>query len=226
MKKFAMRTMLIMSVGCVMFLSACAKKSSSDNRNGGAAPRGDATVTTTQLGLTRCTDGSYTSGRVFSDSSIGGSFRQAWSDYFSATVADNYLGQLDGSSTSTTQGVNIELKLRVVNNQISLSESTLHFSVHDSYVGQKDQSGQIVPAIEINYSKATQGQLTPSGSGVGSFNLTFSDTGGTVTVQGQYNQQTAQGTVTFANSTYHDGSQSAKSGTLGQFSINSCGLFF
>jgi hypothetical protein len=227
MKLMFFKSVLIVFFGMFLILSSCAKKSSSTQNRTGAVPRGDGAVTTTTLGVTKCADGSYVAGRIV-DGSVAdsGAFRNSWADFFTAIMSPDQLGELSGVSTSTTTGVSVELRMKVVNNQLSISETKLVMSVKDSFVGQTNEdTKELINEIKINFSSAKTGTLSGMQNGTGNFNLVFEDGYGTVTVTGTYNATTATGTVTFANSKHYDGASAAKTGTLGKFTLNSCGLF-
>lgn len=226
-----MKFILIKSIAIVFFslflmLSSCAKKSSSNANRAGSAPRGDAAAvpTATNLGLNKCADGSNSAGQIFDDQA-GANFRNSWVDFFSATMAADQLGNLDGDVNSNETGVNIEIKMKVVNNQLDLSQTKLEIAVHDSLVNtiNKD-TNETIQVIKINFTSAESGSLSNVTNGGGNFTLTFADPYGKITVSGTFNQSTATGTVNFANSKHYN-NEAARSGTLGKFSVNSCGLF-
>lgn len=229
MKLVFIKSMLVIFFGTFLLLSSCAKKNSSSQSRAGIAPRGDAAATTTQtLGVNKCANGSSSAGRIFSDTMTGSLFRNAWADFFSAIFAENQMGELNGSSTSTNQGVNLEIKMKIVNNQLVLNETKLNIEVQDSLVGQKNaDTGEIYTAIKMSFSSAKSGSLSGQNiaGGSGQFNLTFGDSYGDISLSGTYNQTTSTGTVTFANSKHYN-NETPKSGNLGNFSQNSCGLFY
>lgn len=226
--KLMIKSGLVVFFGLFLMLASCAKKNSSAQNRGGTAPRGDQAVSgATTLGVTKCSDGvTNATGRVFDDSMSGNIFRNNWSNFFSATMADDLLGELSGSSSSTQTGVNITLKLKIVNNQLNLSETKLSMDVKDSLVGTPaTDSSEILKSILVDFSKAESGNLTNVNNGSGQFTVVFADNYGRVTITGSFNQSKADGTVSFANSVHYN-NESPKSGSLGRFSLNSCGLFY
>jgi hypothetical protein len=226
MKNLFIKMSLVVFFGMFLLLSSCAKKNSSAQNRGAGAPRGDAAAPTTTLGVAKCADGSHVTGRIFDDQMTGNIFRNNWSNFFSAIMADNQLGDLSGASNSTQTGVDIELKLKIVNNAIDKSQTKLTFVVKDSLVGTKNaENGEIYQTITASFSSATNATLSNVNNGSGQFQLTFQDAYGEVTVNGTFNQSRAQGTVSFVNSKHYN-NETPKSGNLGTFSVNSFGLFY
>lgn len=210
-----------------LILSSCAKKSSSVSSRVGSAARGTTigANTVSTLGISRCTDGSSTWGRIYNDGSMFGSgFRDAFADYLSASPG-SAIGELDGSSSSTTTGVDMELKLKIVNNQLNLSESRFTMEIRDSEVGRLGEDGKPIETILIGYAGAKSGQVSNVNGGSGNFNITFEDQYGIVVVEGSFNGTEARGSVKYLNgATAISGVAGLKS--LGIFYMKSCGLFF
>lgn len=228
--KLMIKSALVIFFGMFLMLTSCAKKNSSAQNRGGTAARGDQAVGSgaTALGLNKCTDGiTSATGRIYDDSmSSGNTFRNNWANFFSATMAESLLGELSGSPSSTDTGVKITLKLKVQGNQLNLSETKLSIDVKDSLVGkQATDSSEILKPIWIDFSRAESGNLTNVNNGTGNFTVVFADNYGKITISGSFNQSTADGIVTFANSVHYN-NESPKSGSLGKFSLNSCGLFY
>lgn len=230
MKTMIFKSLLTVFLGSFLILSACAKKSSSSSNRAGTTLRGNAltganNANISQLSNTRCTDGSSGWGRLFDDGTMAGTaFRDSYANYLSAVMDPQYLGTIDGSSTSASTGVNMELKLKIVNNQLDLSQTRFAMEINDSNVGQVGSDGQPFTAISIPYSNASSGQITNVNGNTGSFQLVFTDSYGTVNVSGTFNGTEARGNVTFNNTASSDGG-SVKSGKLGAFYMKSCGLF-
>lgn len=230
MKTMILKSFLALFVGSILTLSACAKKSntSSNNRTGNLT-RGNGVVNNnTNLSTfgTRCTDGSSSWGRVYDDGTLYGNlFRESYSNFLSSASDPQYLGDLDGSSSSTRTGVNMELKLKITNNQqLDLSQTRLTLEINDSKVGEIGSDGQAMTAITVAFSNASAGQISNFNGNSGSFQLTFADDYGTVSVNGTFNGTEARGNISFNNTKSYDGS-SPKSGKLGAFYMKACGLF-
>lgn len=227
MKAMFLKSIIALFLGSFLILSACAKKSSSSgNRTAGTTLRGNGItgangLNTTQLANTRCTDGSSGWGRLFDDGTMAGTaFRDNYANYLSVAMDPQALGTLDGSSYSTATFVNMELKLKIVNNQLDLSQTRLTIEINDSNVGQAGSDGQPLTAISIPYSNASSGQITNVNGNTGSFQLVFTDSYGTVNVSGNFNGTDARGNVTYNNT-----SGATSNGKLGAFYMKSCGLF-
>lgn len=225
--KLMTKSALVVFFGMFLMLASCAKKNSSASNRGGTAPRGDQAIdTTAATGIAKCADGvTSADGRIFDDSMTGNIFRNNWSNFFSAVMADNQLGDLSGASTSTATGVNVSIKLRVVNNQLVPSETKLTMRIHDGKVNTPGDDGQLLKEIVVDYTRAQSGEIRNVTNGSGQFSATFLDDYGTVTISGSFNQTTADGTVSFVNSKHYNG-EAPKSGNLGRFSLKSCGLFY
>lgn len=225
--------LVLFFVGFSTFQISCAKKSSNDNNRAEIAPRGTGTIgatgtsaTTNALAATKCTDGSSTWGRLYDDGSMGGlSFRNSYADFLSASSnPEQVLGSLDGSPNSTTTGVNFNLKLKIVNNQLDLNQTTLLIEITDDKVGKVDENGNTMKLISIPFNTAWKGELTNVVNGQGQFNITFKDAYGTVNVIGNFNQSATTGKINFVNSR-HFNNETPKSGSLGTMSMKTCGLF-
>lgn len=224
MKQVFIKSVLIGFFTMFLALASCAKKSSSTQNRTGTAPRGDAgTAATTTLGLAvnKCADGVTSSaGRLIDESATGNAFRNSWVDFFSAVMAPEFLGDLSGLPSSSTTGVNIEIKMKVANNQIVREETKLALIVNDGFVGKTNEgNGEIYNSIKINFASAESATYSN-----GQYTLVFADAYGKITVNGTYTQTTTTGTVTFVNSKHYS-NETPKSGTLGKYSFNSCGLF-
>lgn len=225
--KFVIKSVLIVFFGMFLILTSCAKKKSSSQSRLAGAPRGTTNTPVSNLGVAKCSDGTTSAaGRIFDDTATGDSFRMNWSNFFSAIMADDQLGSLSGSSTNSQQGVNIQLRIRIVNNQLSLSETSMNIVVSDSFVDQKNpDTGEIIQPIKMGFTTAESGSQISVNNGTGNFTIVFADKYGKVTVTGSFNQSQTQGTVSFQN-TAHYNNETPKSGNLGRFALNTCGLFF
>lgn len=224
MKLMFVKSILVIFFGLFLILSSCAKKNSSSQTRAGA-PRGDAAAVATAMGVTKCADGSNITGRI-TETTVGADFRASWVDFFSAVMPADQIGDLSGSSTSTTTGVSFDISMRIVNNQLNLAETKMNIAVRDSFVDQKSSdTGEIITPIKMSFPSAQTGSsVTAIVNGTGSYTLIFGDAYGRITVTGTFNATTSTGTVTFVNTQHHLG-ETAKSGTLGRFTLNSCGLF-
>lgn len=228
MKTMIFKSFLALFFGSMLVFSACAKKSNTSSNRAGNLTRGNGVVNNnaTTLNVSRCTDGSSGWGRIVDDGTLYGTlFREAYYNFLSSASNPEYLGNLDGSSSSTTTGVNMELKLKIVNNQqLDLSQTRFTMEINDSKVGEIGSDGQPMTEIKVNFSSAKAGEITNFNGNSGSFQLTFADDYGTVSVNGTFNGTEARGNVSFNNTKSYDGN-TPKSGKLGAFYMKSCGLF-
>lgn len=232
MKTLFFKSIFALLIGSFLVLSSCAKKSNSTNSRSGTAVRGNDIANNngvSNLGVARCSDGSSGWGRIYDDGSMyGTAFRDSFANFLSSVMDPQNLGNLDGAASSTTTGVNMELKLKVVNNQLNLSETRITMEINDSLVGTQGSDGEILKIITARFSSADSGQLTNVAGNSGNFQLVFKDSYGTVTVDGSFNGTEAKGRVNFSNSTNFNinKGETPKSGSLGAFYMKSCGLFY
>jgi hypothetical protein len=129
----------------------------------------------------------------------------------SATFSPESLGNV--RSIEMRGQVTVDPRTGAVQN----SNSNISLVIVDSLVGTVADGREVQP-IQINLGNATGVAANYNA------NLTFADQYGTISINGTYNLNTFQGTVTFAN-TQGNGFNGRKSGTLGQFSIPTCAFF-
>lgn len=127
--------------------------------------------------------------------------------------------EINQNNIGQVTSVNIQGDVAVDSNSGNLLQGrgAILLTIQDTLVGQNQGDGQIQP-IEI-YIPATAG-----GASGGVVQLTFSDSYGTVTIRGNYNQSTMTGTIEFTNS-QGNGYNGVRSGTLGTFSMPVCSFF-
>jgi len=107
------------------------------------------------------------------------------------------------------------------NQKIRLSTAQLHISIWDSFVGQKDGSGNVIPEYSIHMKGAASGSV----DSLGRVTITFRDDYGSITFQGSQRGSDFTGTVQFDNTRYWDGTTPGATGTLGTFKVSTCGFF-
>ncbi len=182
------------------------------------------------LGLTnQCTQGMSNIGAIYDGGQalslgVGGTFEDRMKALLSATTSPDQVGTI-GSGLNDTTGVRFAgtMFLDQSGNVVS-AKSKMTISVYDSIWDQNrvsNPSEQPIP-LEFDSTKGSQfsGQFNLS-TGQGYFSM--KDQYGEIRFDGTYNAQTFSGTVSFKNTTNVTGSAPA-SGTLGQFTINSCGI--
>jgi hypothetical protein len=225
MKKAILKSILFAFLSSFLILSSCAKKSTSSSRSGAALRGTDPVNGVNNLSTQKCTDGSSTWGRLWDDGSVpGNNFRDSFANFLSGSMDPAYLGALDGSAASTETWVSMELKLKVTNNKLNLSESKFSLEIKDGKVGEKGTDGELLKNIMINFVKAEDGEISNLVGNTGNFKLVFKDSYGSVIVEGTFNGTEARGKVSFINTT-HFNKETPKSGFLGVFVMKSCGLF-
>lgn len=161
-------------------------------------------------------------GQIFNDpsSTSDGSFEQSVKGLLSALINPQEFGTISGDVNNSQTGVSFEGKIRYGSDGTLLLEQTnLKISVRDSFVGQKDVSGQIINPYVINFGNATSGTVNIPDQ---SFSVLFKDSYGEVLLQGKVVNQLATGSLSYRNFVHYDGGTPA-SGELGRFQISACG---
>jgi hypothetical protein len=154
-------------------------------------------------------------GRIYSAGDPA-QFQQELANYLSAWMNPNELGMVDGNLNSTQTRVELKGKLRFApTGQVIREQTGIEITVFDSYLLQGKP--QISPAAYPQM--ATSGMHDASRR---SFEVTFEDQYGTVTLKGNYDDAYATGFVGYRNRNSQDLSGSLR--TLGQFRISKCGL--
>ncbi|MBK7963790.1 MAG: hypothetical protein IPK04_22890 [Bdellovibrionales bacterium] len=192
-------------LGMSLFLTACGERSKKDTAlRGGQAIAGN------------CVDGTSGVGIIY-DGGQGGNFQNQVAGYVSAWMDPASLGTVDGNPGSTTTGIDLRGKLKfTAQGQLIREQSGLEITITDSI---KFQGGEgISPA---NYQQmGTSGTMNATAR---TFQATFQDKYGTVTINGQFDASFAWGQIQFQNSQAFAG-YSPQSGPLGAFKISKCGL--
>lgn len=148
------------------------------------------------------------------------SFRQRLVDLVSVSLSPDSLGDVSGVYGAAT-GVQMRLKVRFSSSgQIVSGSSYLEISIYDSYVGQMDQSGNLIEPYVIYLDSVKSGTFTSSTRQI---NVVFADQYGEISLQGRVQGTDLQGTVSFQNFTAYDSSQ-PRSGMLGEFIIPACSI--
>lgn len=171
--------------------------------------------------LTQCSNGTSAVGYVTPGSPTTGTFRDSVAGLISATVNPSQLGSIANSQPDASTGVDVQLHLALSNGQLNVSGSQLQLTIYDSFVGTMNSDGTQVMPITLGLSPAVSGQVNQSSR---TFNITFSDSYGSVTLQGAWNDSTVQGTISYSN-TQNAAGGSPASGMLGNFLAPTCGVF-
>jgi len=208
----AIQKLLVLLLALVC-LSACSQQNFA-TQSGRSTANAIVNNTNTMSGTTCST----AIGRVYDSSSVSSSqtFEQRVKALLSASANPTSFGTIDGSQTATQTCVMMEGRLNYDSSgNVNASLSTLKLTIYDSYVGQKDTSGNTITPSVITFSSASSGQVDVNGK---SFTLKFSDSYGEIDLTGNFAQTTTTGTMSFQNTTSFDQSASS-SGVLGAFSI-------
>lgn len=134
------------------------------------------------------------------------------------------LGTVSGRSGDTT-GVRFWGSVaRGANGQIT--DGALRISIVDNYVGQTNSAGEAITEIPIYIASGVEGFAGVSGQMNGnSARVTFSDSYGSITLDGQVSGQWFVGNMYYANSFLWNGQRPGAQGTLGYFAVPVCGFF-
>lgn len=207
---------MVMSFVVLVTLAACSK---------GASER-SARATDGNLGATgntsTCSSAAQAVGRVYDGGvASGGTFEQRVKGLLSATVDPQYFGTISGDGNDPSTGVTIEGRLRYDGaGNVLMNQTNLKLVVTDSFVGQKDSTGAVIPAYPMNFAAASSGTVNVAAK---TFTIVFKDSYGEITLNGSFNTSMVTGTISFANSTTVLAGGTPASGTLGAFQIATCG---
>lgn len=210
---------IVLALLVVFSLSACNQKKSGGSGRlnpGQAGP----------LNTAQCSSADQAIGRVF-ESSVAGSnvpFEQRVKGLLAATVNPQYFGTISGNGQSAQNGVTLEGRLQYnpQSGAVVLEQTNLRLTIYDSFVGQADEGGSPIQPYVINFETATSGTVNVA---TNQFTLQFGDQYGSVSVTGQMAGTTVTGTISYQNTTNFDGS-AGYGGTLGDFSISTCGWLY
>jgi hypothetical protein len=218
MKASLIKITKILSLTMALFLAACGQSENTTSMNvaGGGGNSGSVG------GSNNCSTSTSTQGQIYDPNyrTNPTAFRVAVGNFVSATLDPKYLGDVSGDPSSKT-GIKFSGSFSfAATGQINLSATSVQIDINDSLVGTTDSSGKLITAYPVDFSQAAAGNYDKSN---GTFQVTFQDQYGQLVFNGKVSGQTAQGTVTFANTSAVDG-LGARSGTLGTFVISSCSL--
>ncbi|NJL25987.1 MAG: hypothetical protein HC902_13020 [Calothrix sp. SM1_5_4] len=149
--------------------------------------------------------------------------------YFTAPMmqgasAEDQLGYVSSQSAQRT-GVAFwgEASIRGSGGMGQLEGSTarLHIEIYDDKYGQKRPDGSTIEQVSIHIGYDQEGFVGAQGTVQnGQANLTFTDSYGSIVLQGQVVGQTFAGTMYYSNDT-----TSGQMRALGRFSVEACGFF-
>lgn len=164
-------------------------------------------------------------GRIFADPSQQQGFQQAAAGFLSTDIPPQYVG-LVSATGSGNSGIRF-------GGQVGLAVGSLRY--YDGSYADISPNSQII--IQVFDQTAQYGNVPPipplrfgNASGVITGNqaqITFSDTYGSVTLQGYINTQTStfDGVASYDNNIRWDGTSPGSAGNFGNFSVPLCSFF-
>jgi hypothetical protein len=197
----------------------CAKNKNTNQVKGAVRAARGSLGSTVQMSATT---GVELRGAVTTSSSYQNLFQQAVSGLLNSTLPENYVGDVSATASNNTGvflggRVTIQggiFRPSVPNQQLSIAaNSSLLVAVYDSY------SLSTASPIPVYLTTATG---TISGNYA---KLVFYDKYGSITLDGQFDQNTFQGTFSYDNQVKYDGSGLGGAGTLGTFTLPTCQFF-
>lgn len=216
-KSFFNKSMMGVLVALALSLSACAKKDSSAVR---VAGRG-ASTGVTQGGTTTpntCSSASMNWGKIY-DPNASPQFEAQVKGFVSATLDPQSLGTISGNINDKT-GIDFSGSFQFdAQGRLIPASSTVVIKIFDSFVGQV-YNGQTVVPYAVEFSQASEGIIDRTTRQI---QVKFKDSYGEIVFQGQYDNNTVQGTVHYQNYTAVTGYQPS-GGTLGAFRAYTCAL--
>ncbi|MCB0367200.1 MAG: hypothetical protein H6624_05855 [Bdellovibrionaceae bacterium] len=154
-------------------------------------------------------------------------FRDAVYYFVSATVDPAEFGYVSGQPGQDT-GVRFWGRVETEssfttgpsNQRIRGETAELRVSIWDSFAGQTDGAGNVIPEYPIHIRGAADGYVNGNQAVI-----TFSDAYGSITLEGTIGNDYFHGVVKFDNKQYWDGVAPGATGTLGNFYVATCGFF-
>lgn len=214
---FFTKSMIGILLLAALSLSGCAKNNSSDVRVAGRNPVPQGPAQTSQ-NQTNCSNPTMVWGKIF-DPYASTQFEYQVKSFVSATLDPQALGTISGNIYDRT-GIDFQgsFQFDAQGNLIPTS-STVLIKIVDSFV-KDGYEGQTFQPYIVEFKAADSGIIDRN---TRQFEVHFKDNYGDIVFQGMYNDQIAEGTVSFVNYTAVTGYEPA-SGTLGAFRSYTCGL--
>lgn len=166
-------------------------------------------------------------GWVIANASQQTEFQDGVTGFIEASMPPEYLGFVSVLATGGTGvflGGKLELQTGILNTsnnaQTNLrTDSKLLIAIYDEYTGRPDASGQNVEPIARYFSQASgyvQGNRAY---------LKFTDSLGSVTIDGTFDANTFEGVMTYDNARRYDGQGDGENGELGWVQVPTCQFF-
>lgn len=211
----ASNLMTAMLLGCALVMSACNKKADESTSIGSRAGRGG-TTSYTPNGVY------YTAqtGQVVANGSTASEYEKIVKGLISASMDANQVGSI-GANAVTIKGY-VEFD---TNGQMIASTSSIQLEIVDSYTNQTDSNGQVVAPIQLHIGGSMSTGTAYSNKTV---SLVFQDAYGTVTIQGNYQDNVNfKGVISYQNSTNQTPGDTINhyANNRMSFSIPLCGMF-
>lgn len=214
---FLNKSVMGVLVVLALSLSACGKKDEGSSVR--VAGRG-AQTGVSQGGITPNTCGSTAMnwGKIF-DPQASPQFENQVKGFVSATLDPQSLGTISGNINDKT-GIDFSGSFQFDSQgHLVPGSSTVVIKIFDSYVGQVYNGQTIVPYV-VEFTQASEGIIDRTTRQI---QVKFKDSYGEIVFQGQYNNNTVEGTVRYQNFTAVSGLQPA-GGVLGSFRGYTCSL--
>jgi hypothetical protein len=155
-------------------------------------------------------------------------FQDAVTGFIEAVMPAEYLGFVSGRASGGTGfflGGKVELQSGILsatasNPQTNVrTDSKLLVAIYDEFTGRPDASGKTVEPISRYLTQASgyvQGNRAI---------LKFTDSLGSIEIDGTFNSNTFEGTVSYDNVRRHDGQGEGAAGNLGWIQVPTCQFF-
>lgn len=213
------KSMMGVLVLAALSLLGCAKNNSSGVRIAGRGAGAVPTTPAQQQGLPNsCSNSQMEIGKIF-DPYSSPQFESQVKGFVSATMDPQEFGTISGNIYDST-GIDFKGSFQFDSQGNLISESSsLWIKIVDSYVKQT-YNGELVQPFIVEFVAANSGIIDRN---TRQFKVIFKDNFGEIIFVGRYDNQIAEGEVSYVNNTAVAGYQPA-SGKLGSFRAYSCGL--
>ncbi|MBN8541394.1 MAG: hypothetical protein J0L82_13460 [Deltaproteobacteria bacterium] len=167
-------------------------------------------------------------GWVIVDASQQDLFQDAVTGFVEAAMPAEYLGYVSGRATGGTGffvGGKVELQTGILsatasNPQTNVRlDSKLLVGIYDEFTGRPDASGKVVEPIS-RYLTQSSGYVQGNRA-----ILKFTDSLGSIEIDGTFDSNTFEGTVTYDNLRRHDGQGEGAAGNIGWIQVPTCQFF-
>ncbi len=171
-------------------------------------------------------------GKVWGSMTQGGlsssDFNRSVQMFASASVAPDQIGTVSGMPYNTTGirfwgsvGTTTKISPATYNYTQVQSTSVFRISIWDSYAGQKDSAGQLIPEYAVYFEGNAYGQVYGNYA-----EIRFEDSYGSITLRGDISSTSFSGYLSFENTQYWDGAAPGAAGdNVWAFNIPTCSFF-